>query len=105
MFRFQSAQPQTFRNGDLVELQVSFVAIPLRGERYKMVTVLRSIALLDGRYGQVSGEKIFNFVEKSDNTLPVDDKKDLGAACNPQADLQCEAASGLWWHRARSAGR
>lgn len=29
------------------------MAVPLKGEQYKMLTVMRSIALLDGKFGQV----------------------------------------------------
>ncbi|KAF8879257.1 hypothetical protein BD779DRAFT_1407445, partial [Infundibulicybe gibba] len=45
--RFQVAKPQVFRIGDLVEVQVSFAVVPLKGGKYKMLSVLRSIALLD----------------------------------------------------------
>ena len=36
--------------GDIVEVQLSFVVIPVKGGRRKMLTVLRSLALLDGDY-------------------------------------------------------
>ncbi|KAF9455956.1 hypothetical protein BDZ94DRAFT_1353734, partial [Collybia nuda] len=51
---FENASPQVYRSGDIVELQLSFVVIPLRGEHYKMLTILHSIALLDGTFAQVS---------------------------------------------------
>lgn len=41
-----------FRIGDIVEIQVSFVMVPLKGDRYKMITVLRSIALINGAFSQ-----------------------------------------------------
>jgi hypothetical protein len=52
--RFQAVGPHTFRIGDIVEMQVSFVAVPLKEQKYKMMVVLRSIALLDKAYSQVS---------------------------------------------------
>jgi hypothetical protein len=42
-----------FRIGDIVQVQVSFVAIPVRGNKYKMLAVLRSMALLDGSLSKV----------------------------------------------------
>ncbi|KAF8226541.1 hypothetical protein L208DRAFT_1442303 [Tricholoma matsutake] len=50
--RFDQCGPQIFRRGDIVEVQVSFVAVPIRSGsptklRRKMLVVLRSIALLD----------------------------------------------------------
>ena len=35
-----------FRIGDIVEAQVSFIVIPVKGGRRKMLTVLRSLALI-----------------------------------------------------------
>ena len=52
--RFQQCEPQTFRKGDIVQAQLSFVVIPLKGGRRKMLTVLRSLALLDRSFSQVS---------------------------------------------------
>ena len=48
--RFQPCEPQIFRVGDIVEVQLSFVVIPVKAGRRKMLTVLRSLALLDGAY-------------------------------------------------------
>jgi len=45
--RFQACEPQVFRVGDIVQVQLSFVVIPVKGGRRKMLTVLRSLALLD----------------------------------------------------------
>ena len=42
-----------FRVGDIVQAQVSFVVIPLKGGRRKMISVLRSLALLDGSLSTV----------------------------------------------------
>ncbi|KAF8873003.1 hypothetical protein BD779DRAFT_1452340, partial [Infundibulicybe gibba] len=51
--RFQAAKPHVFRIGDLVEAQVSFAVVPLKGGKCKMLCILRSIALLDGQFVQV----------------------------------------------------
>jgi hypothetical protein len=45
--------PQTFRVGDVVEAQVSFIAAPLKDNKHKMIVVLRSIALLNATFSQV----------------------------------------------------
>jgi hypothetical protein len=52
--RFEAEGPQILRVGDLVELQVSFVVVPLKGHAAKVQTVLHSAALLDGQFSKVS---------------------------------------------------
>lgn len=49
----ETVNPQIFRVGDLVEAQVSFIGVPLKDNKYKMIVVLRSIALLDATFSQV----------------------------------------------------
>ena len=51
--RFETCGPQTFCISDIVEVQVSFVGVPLKDKRCKMLVVLRSLALLDGRFSVV----------------------------------------------------
>ncbi|KAF8220722.1 hypothetical protein L208DRAFT_1020340, partial [Tricholoma matsutake] len=51
--RFESCGPQIFRIGDIVQVQVSFVTIPVQGNKHKMLVVLRSMALLDGSLSKV----------------------------------------------------
>lgn len=41
--------PQAFRIGDVVEAQVSFVVIPLRDNKFRMITILRAITLIEER--------------------------------------------------------
>ena len=53
---FQATGPQIFQLSDIVEVQVSFVAIPLRGKKWKISTILRSISLFEGRFTQVRVE-------------------------------------------------
>ncbi|GLB39707.1 hypothetical protein LshimejAT787_0702170 [Lyophyllum shimeji] len=54
---YEKVGPQMFRVGDIVELQVTFVVVPLKGDRYKMMSVLRSIALIDGSFSQPATTK------------------------------------------------
>ena len=44
--------PAKFHLGDIVELQVSFIAYPVRN-KHRMKTVLRSLALLDSSHSEV----------------------------------------------------
>jgi len=46
--RFFSCEPQMFHIGDIVQVQLSFVVIPVKGGHQKMLSVLCSLALLDG---------------------------------------------------------
>ena len=39
--------------GDIVEVQVSFIAIPIRDNKWKINSILRSISLFDGSFTQV----------------------------------------------------
>ena len=51
--RVEAVNPQIFRIGDIVEAQVSFIVVPLKDNKHKMIVVLRSIALLDPYFTQV----------------------------------------------------
>jgi hypothetical protein len=42
-----------FQEGDIVELQISFIVVPLRDQNSRINVVLRSIGLLEGKYTQV----------------------------------------------------
>lgn len=64
--RFQSARPQTFQVGDIVEVQVSFIAVPIRDNKWKISTILRSISLFDGSFTKV---RIFPITPLSYNDL------------------------------------
>jgi hypothetical protein len=52
-YRFDEAGPQVFRVGDIVEAQLSFIVVPIKGEGLKMHTVLRSLALLSSQFSRV----------------------------------------------------
>jgi hypothetical protein len=54
LLSFEEAKPQIFRLGDIVEVQMSFVCVPLKEQNFKMLTVLHSIALIDSTFTQVS---------------------------------------------------
>jgi hypothetical protein len=51
--RFESQGPQIFRLGELVEAQISFIVVPLKGDTVKMHTVLHAIVLLNGEFSKV----------------------------------------------------
>lgn len=53
MVRFQPCEPQMFCLGDIVQAQLSFVVVPIKGGHHKMLAVLQSLAMLDGNFGQV----------------------------------------------------
>ena len=50
MDRFELADPVQFRAGDIVEVQATVVAIPLKNKKFKMITQLRSVALITGSF-------------------------------------------------------
>ncbi|RDB19552.1 hypothetical protein Hypma_013354 [Hypsizygus marmoreus] len=45
--RYKNIDPIKLKIGDIVEAQVSFVAVLLKGKRFKMLVVLRAVTLLD----------------------------------------------------------
>jgi hypothetical protein len=49
--------PGKFRIGDIVDAQLSFIAVPNR-HKFRMRTILRSLALLNDTYSEVCGEVI-----------------------------------------------
>lgn len=54
ILRYCPGRPSSFRIGDIVEAQLSFVTVPVQANQFKMMLVLRSLALLDSTYSQVS---------------------------------------------------
>ena len=53
-FSFKEVGPQIFQEGDIVELQVSFIVVPVRDQKCRMSIILRGISLLEGIFTQVS---------------------------------------------------
>jgi hypothetical protein len=68
IIRHSRVTPQSFRTGDLIEIEVSFMAVPLAGEgqKAKLLTILRSITLLDKQF-RVSIDKIRARMRDSQN--------------------------------------
>jgi hypothetical protein len=52
--RFSETDPMQFRVGDIVEVQMTIVAVPIQKNKFKVVTQLRTVALLDGTFTDVS---------------------------------------------------
>lgn len=51
---FNPTSPTLFRVGDVVEVKLSFVVVPLRAQQHKMIPVLRAVTLLDDTPTRVS---------------------------------------------------
>jgi hypothetical protein len=49
--------PVRFRIGDIVEVQATVSAIPVKGNKFKTVAQLRSLALIDGSFTEVSANR------------------------------------------------
>lgn len=45
-------EPQTFWIGDIVQAQLTFVVILIWGGKHKMLSILRSIVLIDEQFGK-----------------------------------------------------
>jgi len=39
--------PTKFKIGDIVEAQISFIGVPLKGRRVRMLVVLRALTIID----------------------------------------------------------
>jgi hypothetical protein len=48
-----TTNPARFRIGDLVEIQMNVVAVPVKGGRFKVITQLRTLAQLDSYFSHV----------------------------------------------------
>jgi hypothetical protein len=66
VYSYRTINPMRFRIGDIVEAQISFIAIPLKNRQYKMLVVLRAITLIDSKPLTVGNflSDIVNVVEK-----------------------------------------
>lgn len=51
-----------FRAGDIVEAQISFVCVPLKNAKYKMLVVLRALTILDTSPLRVSHDELLKVV-------------------------------------------
>ncbi|KAG6867565.1 hypothetical protein C0993_001120 [Termitomyces sp. T159_Od127] len=61
--RIEQMAPYAFRIGDIVEAEMSFVVIPLKGQTFKMLAVLRSLIHLDGSFRQRNNTNKVNKVQ------------------------------------------
>ena len=52
--RYLDVEPSKFRPLDVAELQISFVGVSVKNNRYKIIAVLRAITLLDTQLSNVS---------------------------------------------------
>jgi len=52
--RFFEVDPARFRVGDIVEVQITIAAVPIKNNKFKMISQLRCLALLDGTFTDVS---------------------------------------------------
>jgi hypothetical protein len=59
--RFIPVAPTIFKEGDIVEVQMTIIATPIKDKRLKLIFQLRSIALLDCSFAQVSNIYMFIF--------------------------------------------
>ncbi|KAF8233119.1 hypothetical protein L208DRAFT_1558599 [Tricholoma matsutake] len=56
MDRFRACKPQIFWIDDIVQAQLLFIVIPVKGGFCKMLAMLRSLALLDGSFSKVCAQ-------------------------------------------------
>ncbi len=61
VYRYIGVKPASVCIGDLVELQVSFIMVPIWDNNFKATMVLRSILVMDRTYTQVKGCQPFFF--------------------------------------------
>jgi hypothetical protein len=52
-YSYNIIEPSKLRKGDIAEAQVSFVVVPLKNRRFKLLIVLRAITLLDNHPSKV----------------------------------------------------
>lgn len=52
-YRFRPIEPKSLCVGDLVQVEMSFVAVPQRDNKRKLKAILRSVALLDDGFAKV----------------------------------------------------
>ncbi|KAF8333312.1 hypothetical protein F5887DRAFT_1080341 [Amanita rubescens] len=52
--KYKTIPPVMFRNGDIVEAQLTAMMVPMKGGTFKMMAVLHCLTLLDSSYSQES---------------------------------------------------
>ena len=53
MISFKPTEPAQFQVGDIVEVQMTVIAVPIKEGHFKMIHQLRSLALIDSSFSQV----------------------------------------------------
>jgi hypothetical protein len=53
-YRYIDINPGRIQRGDVLEIQASFIVVPLKAKKYKMLVVLRAITVLDNSATKVS---------------------------------------------------
>ncbi|KAF8236108.1 hypothetical protein L208DRAFT_1253333 [Tricholoma matsutake] len=51
--KFQPCEPQIFRLGDIIQAQLSFVVISIKGGKHKMLMILHLLVLLESKFTKV----------------------------------------------------
>jgi hypothetical protein len=54
MGRYTTISPAIFREGDIVDVEATFILVPIKQGMHKMMGILRSLTLLDSKYSEVS---------------------------------------------------
>jgi hypothetical protein len=87
-----------FRVGDIVQAQLSFVVIPVKAGRRRMLTVLRSLALLDEAF-TINSVSLLETIQRP-NTDIRQGGKTKNAICITNFEAQGwiqRRRSNLWW--------
>ena len=54
IYSYEEIAPVKFCIGDLVEVQLTLMLVPLRGGQYKLAPILRCLTILDSKFSQVN---------------------------------------------------
>jgi len=60
--RYEKMDPTRFKVGDIVEAQILFVGVPLKGGKAKLMIVLRALTLLDCQQSMVRSPDLFRIL-------------------------------------------
>ena len=56
-YRFRTVEPKVFHIGDMVQVEVTFIAVSLKGGKQKLKAILRTVALLNNTFAKVSNDR------------------------------------------------
>jgi len=60
--RYLEIKPSQFHVGDIVEVQASFVVVPLKDQKFKMLTTMRALTLLNSAFSLVSNYSEHSYI-------------------------------------------